>query len=516
MPTLKYQGCSLFRQRIVASLLTCQPLKIENIRSKDDAPGLQDFEASFIRLIEKLTDGCHIEINETGTTLRFKPGLLQGSSAGSSTGTGKVVTHDCGTSRSIGWFIEGIIPIALFCKTPVQLILTGITNDSTDMSVDILRNVTLPLLQNFGVWGATLEVKRRGAVPKGGGVVHFTLPPVKKDLKPLHVTDEGLVKRVRGVAFSAKISPGITSRVVDSCRAVLNKVLPDVHIEVDHWKGERAGHSPGYSLSLVAETTSGVLLSVERTAASRHQQQQQQHIQQQQQHHMQLQGAGAGTAWTGGAGASGGGGGADAPEDVGRDAAMMLLQEIYKGGVIDSMHQPLVLQLMVLTPEDVSKVRFGVLSGQAVQVLRLLREAFGVTFKIRQEISTALPALKTASATASDGKRQRREEESGEESDEDDDDDEKESSGDEEEEEEEGSEEEGSEEDSDGEVSEEGSREEEDVDGENESDSDEENTGSSSAKKRNASAVAAAPLQRTTVVLSCYGVGYSNVYRKVT
>jgi hypothetical protein len=26
------------------------------------------------------------------------------------------------------------------------------------------------------------------------------------------------------------------------------------------------------------------------------------------------------------------------------------------GGVVDSMHQPLVLQLMVLTPEDVSKV----------------------------------------------------------------------------------------------------------------------------------------------------------------
>lgn len=57
MPTLKYQGCSLFRQRIVASLLTSQPLKIENIRAKDDAPGLQDFEANFLRLIEKLTDG---------------------------------------------------------------------------------------------------------------------------------------------------------------------------------------------------------------------------------------------------------------------------------------------------------------------------------------------------------------------------------------------------------------------------------------------------------------------------
>ena len=33
--------------------------------------------------------------------------------------------------------------------------------------------------------------------------------------------------------------------------------------------GKMAGDSPGYSLSLVAETTTGVLLSVERTAASR-------------------------------------------------------------------------------------------------------------------------------------------------------------------------------------------------------------------------------------------------------
>jgi len=263
MPTLKYQGCGLFRQRIVASLLSGQPLKIEHIRSKDDAPGLQDFEASFLRLIEKLTDGecmytpimqpvaivfnsyfivtrfagCHIEINETGTTLRFKPGLLQGSSSGS-TGTGKKVTHDCGTSRSIGWFIEGIIPIALFCKTQVDIVFTGVTNDSTDLSVDVLKTVTLPLLQNFGVWGGSLEVKRRGAMPKGGGIVEFKLPPVKKSLTPLHVTEEGLVKRIRGVAFCAKISPNVVNRVIDSCREVLNHVLPDVFINTDHYKGK--------------------------------------------------------------------------------------------------------------------------------------------------------------------------------------------------------------------------------------------------------------------------------------
>lgn len=117
--------------------------------------------------------------------------------------------------------------------------LTGITNDETDLSVDVIRAVTLPLLQNFGVWGATLEVKRRGCRPLGGGRVILKIPPVRSTLKPLHVTEEGLVKRVRGVAFSAKISPAVVNRVVDACREVLNKVLPDVFINTDTYSGKQ-------------------------------------------------------------------------------------------------------------------------------------------------------------------------------------------------------------------------------------------------------------------------------------
>lgn len=45
-----------------------------------------------------------VEINETGTTLRFKPGYVTGGKA----------THDCGTTRSLGWFLEALMPLALF------------------------------------------------------------------------------------------------------------------------------------------------------------------------------------------------------------------------------------------------------------------------------------------------------------------------------------------------------------------------------------------------------------------
>eukprot|EP01038_Epipyxis_sp_PR26KG_P012797 gene12797-17157_t len=353
-PPLKYEGSALFRQRIVSATLSGNLLRISHIResntitSKGSEFGLQAAEASFLQLIEKITDGCRIEINETGTSLRYRPGILQGGS----------IQHDCGTTRSIGWFIEGIIPLAVFCKEPLKLILTGITNDSIDLSVDTIRNVTIPLLQNFGIYNASLTVKRRGAFPKGGGLVEFTCPIMKK-LTPISIIDEGLVKRVRGVAFCSKISPTIITRVIDSCRQVLNHLLPDVYIHSDHFKGKEGGDSPGYSLSLVAESSSGALLSIERTANAR----------------MQTSDDDNGNHRP------------ELPEDVGRDGAYMLIEEITKGGVIDRSHQPLILQLMVLTPEDVSKVRFGEeLTEQAVLCLQLLRDAFGVVFKIKEDV----------------------------------------------------------------------------------------------------------------------------------
>jgi RNA 3'-terminal phosphate cyclase-like protein len=301
--------------------------------------------------------GTRIEINETGTTLRFKPGILIGGR----------ISHDCGLSRSIGWFIEGILPLAPFCKTALEITFSGITNDDLDLSADVLANVTIPLLKNFGIYNVVFKIKKRGMPPKGGGIIEFTVPPVRSSLNSVYIVDEGLIKRVRGVAFCTRISPTILTRVVDSCRKVLNDYLPDVHIHTDHYKGSRdGGDSPGYSLSLVAETTTGVLLSIERTARTRRQ-----HAIPgiQDDDNDRTQGLQSG----------------EMPEDIGAEGAKMLLNEVYSGGVVDRAHQALILQLMVLTPEDVSKVRFGTLSPQAVDTLRIIRDAFGVVFRVKED-----------------------------------------------------------------------------------------------------------------------------------
>ena len=73
-----------------------------------------------------------------------------------------------------------------------------------------------------------------------------------RELRPVALEDMGLIRRVRGVAYSARVSPTILTRVVESARGVLNNLLPDVYIHTDHYKGSDGGNSPGYSLALVA------------------------------------------------------------------------------------------------------------------------------------------------------------------------------------------------------------------------------------------------------------------------
>jgi RNA 3'-terminal phosphate cyclase-like protein len=65
--------------------------------------------------------------------------------------------------------------------------------------------------------------------------------------------------------------------------------------------GKESGNSPGFGCSLVAETVNGCLLSGERNAE----------------------------------------GGGELPEDIGKEAALVLMNEILQSGCIDSTNQPL-------------------------------------------------------------------------------------------------------------------------------------------------------------------------------
>lgn len=89
---LNFHGSNFFKQRLILSVLSGKPIHIVDIRKDDDEPGLKGFEVSLIRLFDKITNGTEIEINQSGTAVSIKPGLLHG-------GT---VIHECNLERGIG------------------------------------------------------------------------------------------------------------------------------------------------------------------------------------------------------------------------------------------------------------------------------------------------------------------------------------------------------------------------------------------------------------------------------
>jgi RNA 3'-terminal phosphate cyclase-like protein len=119
-----------------------------------------------------------------------------------------------------------------------------------------------------------------------------------------------------------KLSPQVINRVIESARSLLNEFIPDVYIYTDAAKGAESGKSPGFGLSLVAESTTGVLLAAE---------------------HMSTPG--------------------DVPEDLGRKTAKLLYRQIKLGGCLDTSHQWLGLLMMVLSTEDVHSIVLGPLTG---------------------------------------------------------------------------------------------------------------------------------------------------------
>ena len=80
---------------------------------------ISEFEVSFLRLLQKITDGSRVKLSETGTTLYYHPGLLVGGEQ----------SHTCNSQRGIAYYLEGIMALAPFCKHPLSLTLEGATNN---------------------------------------------------------------------------------------------------------------------------------------------------------------------------------------------------------------------------------------------------------------------------------------------------------------------------------------------------------------------------------------------------
>lgn len=350
-------GSTSFRSRLVLSVLSQRAVIISKIREDSENPGMNANEVAFSRLIAQVANGSWSEINETGTRMHFKPGVP----------TGGKVSMRVPEEVDMGWMIEGLLPLVAFCKTPLEVEITGgITDGNEELGVDLLRAVGLRVLEKFGLPGAAIKCNVRGYAPEGGGAVYFTAPVIRKHLVvPADLGDDQLrVAKIRGVAHSAKVNPQMANRVATQARSELEKFAPDVFINTDcrSSKTGDAGSSPGYGLTLWAE-----LVNPEQAK-----------------HQAIVQIASV-------TGASGTYVKDDTPEGTGLRVSRALFAQIANHGSVDITHQSLMIMLMALCPEQVVRVNFGkTLSEHAIGTLREVKEFLGITFKIASDSQTKI------------------------------------------------------------------------------------------------------------------------------
>lgn len=312
---ITYRGSNYLKQRLILSTLSGKPIRIVDIRNLETDPGLRGYEISLIRLLDKTSNGSKIEINQTGTSIYYSPGLL----------TGGFIQHTCNNERGIGYYLDALIAIGPFCKTPLNVNLKGVTNSKECPSVDYIRGSAIPNLKKFLVVddGLELKVLQRGLMPLGGGEVIFKCP-VRKNIRAIQFIKPGMVKRIRGTVYASKVSPALANRTIEAAKGILLNFLPDIYIYSDQTKGKLAGNSPGFGITLTAETTTGVCYSSELVSNV---------IQS--------------------------GSDPSVPEDLGVAAAQKLLEEIYRGGCVDSSFQWITALFMALGQKDVSKFLTG-------------------------------------------------------------------------------------------------------------------------------------------------------------
>ncbi|KAL5965392.1 RNA 3'-terminal phosphate cyclase-like protein [Taenia solium] len=345
MPSIAYDdGSVAFRQKVLLSVVSNRPVHIRNVRSRSRNPGVTSAEVDFLKLINEISNGAIVEVNDTGCNVFFSPGTLIGGE----------VEFTCSSERGIGYYLEPIVLLCSFTKTPLILTLRGVTNNRIDPSVDVIMQSWLPFLKKLlppaSASGLKMEIKKRGVPPKGGGEIIFTSKPASF-LSPVQLITPGKVYRIRGVSWTCRVSPAIALQLMHGAKQLLRSFLSDVYINLDQRRREVAGGSSGFGVVLWAETKRGVFYTAEACNTA------------------------DGDVATSHA--------PIVPSELGFEAASRLLDQIYLGGCVDESLQSTALSLMAFEGgRNASQLLISEPTPHTVQTLRLLRKVMGVTFDL--------------------------------------------------------------------------------------------------------------------------------------
>jgi RNA 3'-phosphate cyclase len=321
-------GGQIIRTALALSALTQQSCTIKNIRNGRPNPGLQAQHLSAVAAMQEL---CNAEVsgNKIGSTeLTFSPKDLKFGA----------VDISIPTAGSVSLVLQPIMIAALNAKQDVYVKIDGgATHGKWAPPVSYMKEVLLNHLARHG-YKASIEVERYGYYPRGGAKLEVVIQPC--EMKEIIMKEQGAIKEIFGYSHASQHlkEKKVAERQAMEAATVLKKFFNvDAAIDTNYYDTL----NPGSGIELFARTEKSII-------------------------------------------------GSDAlgeirkpADEVGREAAMHLAEQINNNGAVDEYAEDQLLPFLAVTG---GKIKVGSLTDHTKTNIWVIEKFLPAKFEIKENV----------------------------------------------------------------------------------------------------------------------------------
>ena len=222
-------GGQVVRTSLTLAMSTASPISIRNIRARRNNPGLR---AQHLAAVHAAAAICGARIEGAAiasTVLTFVPGELRPGH----------YEFDVGTAGSTMLVLQTILPALSRCSAPSRILLQGGTHNPRAPTFEFTQHAYLPLLMRLG-YKTSISLERHGFYPRGGGVVHASIEPLRRE-DSLELLDRGPIQSRIARVLISRLPSHIAQREIDVLRSRLG--LPEDACGIDTVTAPSSGNT---------------------------------------------------------------------------------------------------------------------------------------------------------------------------------------------------------------------------------------------------------------------------------
>jgi RNA 3'-terminal phosphate cyclase (ATP) len=235
-------GGQIIRTAVTLSAITGKPVHVENIRKNRKIPGLRPQHMLGIKILSKICQAKVEGLYVNSTSLSFSP----------SEGISTQLREDVGTAGSIPLILQVLIPAISLMRKSLKISITGGTDVPWSPTSNYTKFILGKAYSRIGI-GFSLDIKKRGYYPKGGGLIEVEISPAK-NLRPLSLTR----RTTKSVKFLCSYSNLPRDRVENEAKKA-RMLLEQNGFQCDHSITEENAIDKGCSFLVFSHDNSSII-----------------------------------------------------------------------------------------------------------------------------------------------------------------------------------------------------------------------------------------------------------------